>query len=131
MIRNQIVDSRQWRPAFLPPLYCLLSFVYCLAFAGCHSTPPPKPLSQLNATESHGHEVFQAHCATCHYDRETGPLHGPSLLGVTKKAYLPSGAPSSDERISATIRHGRNMMPAQPDLDDLEVNDLVSYLHTL
>ena len=112
-------------------LYALPSVLYPLLLTGCHSTPPPKPLSQLTSTEAHGHAVFQAHCATCHYDRESGPLHGPSLLGVTKKPYLPSGAPSSDERINATIRHGRNMMPAQPDLDDLEVSDLVAYLHTL
>lgn len=99
--------------------------------AGCRSTPPPLPLDQLNAAQTHGYRVFQAHCAQCHYDRRSGPLHGPSLLGVTKKPYLPSGAPSNDDRLNATIRHGRNLMPPQPDLDDAEVADLIAYLHTL
>lgn len=98
---------------------------------GCHSTPPPKPLNQLTPPEAHGYAVFQSHCAQCHYDRQTGPLHGPSLLGVMQKPYLPSGAPANDERVTATIRHGRNLMPAQPDLDDQEVADLLAYLHTL
>ncbi len=99
--------------------------------SGCKSTPPPVPLSQLNPEQAHGHEVFQAHCAQCHYDRQAGALHGPSLLGLTKKPYLPSGAPANDERLEQTIRHGRNLMPAQPDLDDQEVQDLVKYLKTL
>lgn len=110
-----------------------MTIAACMALllTGCHSTPPPKPLSQLTPQESHGYAVFQAHCAQCHYDRQTGPLHGPSLLGVMKKPYLPSGAPANDERVTATIRHGRNLMPPQPDLDDQEVADLLAYLRTL
>jgi mono/diheme cytochrome c family protein len=106
-----------------------------LAVAGCRSTPPPTPLDQLNAQQAHGHTVFVAHCSMCHYDREAGPLHGPSLLGVFKKPYLPSGAPANDERVTNTILHGRNLMPAQPDLDPQmnpqDLNDLLAYLHTL
>ncbi|MDE1160710.1 MAG: cytochrome c [Acidobacteriaceae bacterium] len=112
----------------IPFLSCALG---ALALSGCHRLPPPKPLSQLNAEESHGHAVFQAHCAQCHFDRSDGSLRGPSLLGLTKKPYLPSGAPSNDERITATILHGRDMMPAQQDIDDLEMHDLLAYLHTL
>lgn len=111
----------------------VLALLACSALlaAGCKSTPGPTPLDQLNAQQAHGHEVFQAHCALCHYDRQSGPLKGPSLLGVMKKPYLPSGAPANDERVTATIQHGRNLMPAQPDLDDQEVADVVAYLHTL
>lgn len=101
------------------------------ALAGCHSTPPPKPLDQLTDQEARGHAVYQAHCAACHYDRVAQDLHGPSLLGVFKKPYLPSGAPANDERVSATILHGRNLMPAQPQTDPQELNDLLAYLHTL
>ncbi len=67
----------------------------------------------------------------CHYDRIEGPLHGPSLRGVFKKQYLPSGAPATVERVTTTIQHGRNLMPAQPDLDPQDVDDLLAYLHTL
>jgi mono/diheme cytochrome c family protein len=102
-----------------------------LALAGCHSTPPPKPLDQLTAQEAHGHEVYQARCAACHYDRKPDPLHGPALLGIYKKPYLTSGAPANDDRVSATVLRGRNLMPAQPGIDPQDLNDLLAYLHTL
>ena len=104
----------------------------CVVLTGCHSTPPPTPLSQLNAQQTRGHGVFQAHCAVCHYDRQTGPLNGPSLLGVFKKPALPSGAAATDERVTATILHGRNQMPAMGNqLDPGDVDDVLAYLHTL
>jgi cytochrome c2 len=110
--------------------------VLIAGLAGCKSTPPPTPLGNLTVAQRHGHDVFQTRCAMCHYDRQSGPLHGPSLLGVFKKAALPSGAAATDERVTATILHGRNNMPSlanqlggpenQQDLDDL-----LAYLHTL
>ncbi len=101
------------------------------AATGCHSTPPPKPLDQLTEAESLGHSVFATRCAACHYDRINQPLHGPALLGVYKKPYLPSGAPANDERVTATILHGRNMMPAQQNVDGADLTNLLAYLHTL
>ena len=83
--------------------------------------------------DARGHQVFEAKCAVCHYDRQSGPLHGPSLLGVFKKPALPSGAAATDERVTATILHGRNNMPAMANqLDDpQDLADLLAYLHTL
>ena len=100
--------------------------------AGCRSTPPPTPLSELNAQQMRGHDVFKARCAVCHYDRQSGPLHGPSLLGLYKKPALPSGAAPTDERVTATIMHGRNQMPPMANkIDEADLNDLLAYLHTL
>lgn len=110
----------------------LLLFGGVAGLAGCHSTPPPTPLSELNAQATRGHGVFQARCAACHYDRQDGPLHGPSMLGVFKKQSLPSGAAATDERVTATIVHGRNLMPALGNqLDGGDLDDLLAYLHTL
>jgi mono/diheme cytochrome c family protein len=102
-----------------------------VALAGCNGTPPAKPLDQLSAQEAHGHAYFEAHCAVCHYDRVSKDLHGPSLLGVFKKPYLHSGAPANDERVSETVLHGRTLMPAQPQTDPQDLQDLLAYLHTL
>lgn len=99
--------------------------------SGCHQLPPPTPLDQLNMQQLRGHAVFQAHCGQCHYDRQEGPLHGPSLRGMYKKPYLPSGAPANDERVTSTILHGHGLMPGQPNLDPQDVNDLLAYLRTL
>ena len=122
-------SGRAFRRVPALSILCTLSSIFCLT--GCHSTPPPMPLDQLNAQQAHGHQVFQAHCAQCHYDRVTGPLHGPSLLGVFKKTYLPSGAPANDERLTATVLQGRSLMPAQPNTDPQDLADLLAYLHTL
>jgi len=113
-----------------------LAIAFSIGLAGCKSTPPPTPLADLTTDQRRGHDVYQVFCAACHYDRQGGPLHGPSLLGVYKKAALPSGAAATDERVTATILQGRNNMPglarqlggpeSQKDLDDL-----LAYLHTL
>ena len=102
-----------------------------VALTGCHSTPPPTPLDQLNAQQLRGHSVFQAHCALCHNDRNADALHGPGLAGVFKKPYLPSGAPANDDRVTATILHGHNLMPAVPDMTSDDTADVLAYLHTL
>jgi mono/diheme cytochrome c family protein len=99
--------------------------------SGCHRLPPPTPLDQLNAQQLRGHVVFQARCGQCHYDREDGPLHGPSLRGMYKKPYLPSGAPANDERVASTVLHGHGLMPAQPNMDPQDLDDLIAYLRTL
>jgi mono/diheme cytochrome c family protein len=113
-------------------LEILLLAATAAALTGCRSTPPPTPLADLNPQQQRGHEVFQVFCAACHYDRQSGSLHGPSLLGVFKKPALPSGAAATDERVTATIVHGRNNMPAlggklSPD----DIDDVLAYLHTL
>ena len=104
----------------------------CALLTGCRSTSPPKPLDQLTPTEQAGHAVYVERCSLCHYDRQAGALHGPSLLGLYKKPYLPSGAPANDDRVSTTIVHGRNNMPAQgANLTDEDLTQLLAYLHTL
>jgi mono/diheme cytochrome c family protein len=99
--------------------------------AGCRSIPPPTPLADLNPQQAQGHEVFEQRCAQCHYDRQDGPLHGPSLLGIYKKPYLPSGAAANDSRVTATIVNGHGLMPADPDISSQDLDDLLAYLHTL
>jgi mono/diheme cytochrome c family protein len=102
------------------------------ALSGCKQLPPPTPLDQLNPQQMHGHGVFQAQCARCHNDRTTQALHGSSLLGIYKKQYLPSGAAANDERVTATILRGRNMMPPMGNtMDSGDIDDLLAYLHTL
>jgi mono/diheme cytochrome c family protein len=120
--------------SFAKALVALFSSIIFLA--GCYKAPAgPVPLDQLNAQQQRGHGVFMAHCSICHYDRVDQPMYGPSLYGVYKKPYLHSGAPANDDRVTATILHGRNMMPAQPNLSPAyspgDLDDLIAYLHTL
>ena len=109
-----------------------LLFLLICALAGCKSVPPPTPLDQLNAQQMQGHAVYQARCATCHYDRRSGSLRGPALVGVFKKPYLHSGAPANDDRVMDTVLHGHGLMPAMGGtMDQQDLNDLLAYLHTL
>jgi mono/diheme cytochrome c family protein len=100
--------------------------------AGCKTLPPPTPLDQLNAQQMRGYYIFQQTCRQCHSDRVSQPLNGPSLHGVFKKQYLPSGAPANDDRVLSTIVNGYGIMPAMGrNLSQQDVNDLLAYLHTL
>jgi mono/diheme cytochrome c family protein len=112
-------------------LSLLFIAISAAALSGCRTLPPPTPLAELNPQQARGHEIFQAHCGQCHYDRTGSSLHGPSMLGVFKKPYLHSGAPANDERVTATILHGHALMPAQPNMDPQDLDDLLAYLHTL
>jgi mono/diheme cytochrome c family protein len=98
--------------------------------AGCRSLPASKPPELWTAEEARGAQVFQQHCARCHYPTTTRGLHGPGLQALTKIKAMPSGAPPTDERITQTILNGRLMMPATRLTDD-QLHDLLAYLHTL
>ncbi|MGA3130985.1 MAG: cytochrome c [Terracidiphilus sp.] len=101
-----------------------------LGLAGCRQLPPSKPASEFTPQEASGAAIYQAKCARCHYPTTTQPLHGPGLQALTKLKAMPSGAPPTDERLTAVVLHGRQEMPGTP-LSDEQLNDLLAYLHTL
>ncbi len=103
---------------------------FAFGLAGCRTLPPSKPSSEWTPQEARGAAVFQAKCARCHYPTSTEPLHGPGLQAITKVKAMPSGAPPTDERMTAVILDGRGMMPATP-LSDEDLANLLAYLHTL
>jgi mono/diheme cytochrome c family protein len=114
------------------PWLLLLVSLGLLCSAGCHSLPPGKPAAELTPQEATGHAVFIEACARCHNAYETQALHGPSLYGVFRKPYLPSGAPARDDRVLDVVLHGRGLMPAAAgDLTGQQLEDLLRYLHTL
>jgi mono/diheme cytochrome c family protein len=111
----------------------LWSMVVLMGVAGCRpSLAPSKPLSELTPEESAGQRIFVARCSGCHQANSESALHGPGLLGLYRKKYLPSGAAANNDRVIAVIEHGRGMMPAEGDsMDDEQLRALLAYLHTL
>ena len=103
-----------------------------LGLAGCEpALPPSKPLASLTPAEQAGRAVYLSNCARCHTITKSA-LHGPGLFGMFRRPYLPSGAPANDERVTAVVAHGRNMMPAFGNvLDQQQLDNLLAYLHTL
>jgi mono/diheme cytochrome c family protein len=101
-----------------------------LGLVGCKPLPPSKPASEWTQEEARGAQIYQKNCARCHYPTTTAGLHGPGLQAITKIKAMPSGAPPTDERLTAVIARGRGEMPATR-LDDAELQDLLAYLHSL
>jgi mono/diheme cytochrome c family protein len=109
------------------PAYLLIAAALVL---GCRSLPPSKPESQFTEQEARGQLVYKQDCAKCHYPTNTRSLHGPGLQAITKVKAMPSGAPPTDDRLTAVIVRGRNMMPGTQ-LSEDQLNDLLAYLKTL
>ena len=112
-------------------LIVLSAAVLALSMAGCRNLPPSKPEALWTMEEARGAAVFQQKCAKCHYPTTTKPLHGPGLQAITKVKAMPSGQPPTDERLTAVILHGRNMMNPTTGLTDDQLSDLLAYLHCL
>lgn len=97
---------------------------------GCRSLPPSKPEAEFTPEERAGQQAFVSYCARCHNPTSTHGKKGPGLQALTKVKAMPSGAPPTDERILATIEHGRGMMQPVAVPED-EMQALLAYLHTL
>jgi len=111
----------------------LLGGTLAIFVAGC-GDPAPKSDAELglNAQQASGRRVFDHYCAACHNAYSSSGSKGPSLKGLYKKQFLPSGLPANDRFVDETIVNGRGMMPPQGDaLDQQQLDDLVAYLHTL
>jgi mono/diheme cytochrome c family protein len=86
----------------------------------------------LNPQQAHGRRVFKLHCAVCHSAYSSGSRKGPTLKGLYKKEFLPSGLIANDQFVEQSIVRGRNMMPGLGNsINQQQLEDLIAYLHTL
>jgi mono/diheme cytochrome c family protein len=85
----------------------------------------PQDTANKDASQGLAATVWKNACASCHgpVGRGDGPL-GPSLKApdLTRPEWLET---VSDEQIIATIRNGKDKMPAHPDLPDAALDALV------
>lgn len=106
-----------------------------LAFlAGCSDDTSGKTDAQLglNAQQAAGRHLYQQNCAACHDAHSVPGQNGPSLKGLLKEPFLPSGLPANERFVRQTILTGRNMMPAVGNsFTQQQLDDLLAYLHTL
>jgi len=86
----------------------------------------------LNTQESQGRRVFNVYCVSCHPAYSSRGNKGPGLKKLYKKEYLPSGLTATDDHVIQSILRGRNMMPPMGNqMDQQELADVITYLHTL
>ena len=112
----------------------LCSFVFLTFLAGCSDDNSAKTDAELglNAQQSSGRHLYQQNCAACHDAHSVPGQNGPSLKGILKKPFLPSGLPANERFVRQTILSGRNMMPAVgSSFTQQQLDDLLAYLHTL
>jgi mono/diheme cytochrome c family protein len=106
-----------------------------MAFAcGCGGDPSSKTDAELglNTQQASGRRIYQRTCAACHDAHSVPGQNGPSLKGLFKKTFLPSGLPANERFVRQTILNGRNMMPAAASgLTQQQLDDLLAYLHRL
>ncbi len=120
------------RPAQFRKL--LLALLALVLLAGCDSGGEKKSSAELglNPQQARGRKLYDAYCINCHKAYSSGGRHGPSLMGLYKKRELPSGAPANDTRGAEIILKGNIAMPGfGRTLDQQQLDDLLSYLHTL
>jgi mono/diheme cytochrome c family protein len=86
----------------------------------------------LNDQQARGRVIYDLRCAGCHEPYRKKDLNGPTMSGVFRKPYLPSGMVARDDRVSDIILMGKPKMPGFNDvLTQQQLQDLLSYMHTL
>jgi mono/diheme cytochrome c family protein len=114
------------RAGFWP---CLFVGLVCVGLACCSHFG-----SGLKAREiANGHLLFQMHCGGCHNGKKLSiGIQPPVLQGIFQRRFLPSGAPTTDSQVFATVLRGRSgIMPAfQNALSSQDIRDIIQYLHT-
>ncbi len=110
----------------------LLSLSFLLLF-GCEMERRKSDAELgLNAQQARGRHIFDRNCARCHEAYSSRGLQGPSLKGIYKRKYFPSGLPANDDRMKDVVLMGKAKMPSfRPSISDEELQDLIAYMHTL
>ena len=101
---------------------------------GCAGNDSSKTDAELalDPQQAAGRHIYQQACFACHNAHSVPGENGPSLKGLFRKPFLPSGLPANERFVRQTILGGRNMMPASGSaLTPQQLDDLLAYLHTL
>jgi mono/diheme cytochrome c family protein len=102
--------------------------------SGCGKDPAKMTDAELglNSEQSRGRKVFNIYCVNCHPAYSSSGNKGPGLKKLYRKPYLPSGLTATDEHVMQSIMRGRGMMPPFGNqLDQQELQEVITYLHTL
>jgi mono/diheme cytochrome c family protein len=113
----------------------LVLILACVAMmaAGCE-VERRKSDAELGLTpeQAIGRRVYDQHCIRCHEPYSTRGRNGPSLHGIYKKQFMPSGIPANDDRITDIVQLGKAKMPAfGNEISPDQLRALLAYMKTL
>lgn len=114
----------------------LSAAVALLAFAGMCACQAERRKSDaelgLNEQQAIGRRIYDQQCIRCHEPYSRWGTKGPSLTGIYKKQFMPSGLPVNDERMHDVIMMGKAKMPAfNQTMSEQQLQNLLAYLKTL
>ena len=112
--------------------FVVFLWISAALLAGCSSQASGPDFAKMSAQEQRGYRLYMGHCIMCHEAYSSSDRNGPSLQGMYKKPYLPSGMPANEDRVRDAILLGRAKMPAYKGLlTPQQLDDLLAYMRTL
>jgi mono/diheme cytochrome c family protein len=79
-----------------------------------------------------GKDLFQQHCASCHFTETTAQKIGPGLKGLYRRLTFSDGKKVTDASLTQWIEAGGKNMPGfKNTITPEQVRALISYLKTL
>jgi mono/diheme cytochrome c family protein len=83
-------------------------------------------------SDASGKDLFNQHCASCHFAETTAQKIGPGLKGLYKRLTFADGKKVTDATVTRWIEAGGKDMPGFKEaLKPEQIRALISYLKTL
>lgn len=112
-------------------LVCIVVPLTVAAQASPKEAGLKSPPSGIQGTSS-GKELFQKHCASCHYAETTAQKIGPGLKGLSARGTFANGNKVTDAGLTKWIEQGGKNMPGLKDsIKSEQIRTLISYVKTL
>jgi len=81
---------------------------------------------------SSGKELFNQHCASCHFPETTAQKIGPGLQGLYRRLTFSDGKKVTDASLTKWIEAGGKDMPGfKETIKPEQIRQLISYIKTL
>src|SRR5579862_2477466 len=117
---NLMCRTSEEHECMLKRAACTTALVLVLFFA-----------SRITFAQDSGADTFKAQCQVCHGADGLGNTPVGKAMGA-RPYNAPDVRKLSDADLTATIKNGKNKMPAfNGKLTDAQIKDLLKYIHTL
>jgi cytochrome c len=89
-------------------------------------------ISASEAQQVAGKELFNEHCASCHFTETTAQKIGPGLKSLYRRQTFSDGKKVTDAGLTKWIEVGGKNMPGfKDDIKPGQIRELISYIKTL